>query len=61
MTKSIIEKLAGFVIGMVIIIGSVSVVITVALLLSQEWIAAGLSLIAAAISFSTILTILFKG
>jgi hypothetical protein len=60
MSKSNIEKLAGFVIGMVIIIGSVSVVITAALLLSEEWIAAGLSLIAAAISFSALLMMLFK-
>jgi uncharacterized membrane protein len=60
MSRPIIEKFAGFVFGTVLVVGLVSILTFVALLLSQEWTAAVLSLIAAAISFSALLMILFK-
>jgi hypothetical protein len=55
-----VERLAGFVFAAVLAIGVGSFIAGSLLMISGQWVGAGLSLIAAAISFSALLLVLFK-
>lgn len=55
-----IERFAGVVFSVVLFIGTVNILGAIVLVFAQEWVGAGLGMIAAAISFSAVFKILFK-
>ena len=55
-----IERLAGVIFGVVLFIGTVNIIGAIVLVFAQEWLGAGLGMIAAALSFTAVLKVLFK-
>lgn len=55
-----VEALAGLALAGVLLIGAGGLAMTVIFLLSTQWLAAGLTLIAAAIPFSVLFYVLYK-
>jgi hypothetical protein len=53
MAKQRVEELAGFVVATALLVGLGGLVLAVILLFSAQWIAAGISLLAAAVIFSS--------